>query len=280
MSTRPVQRVGHIGHTDNRFCGAAVFAELARQIVDPAELLALACGVRTMAAVDRDAVRVVALALTSPDARVWPLRLARTLACHGNPYAGMFGAQLINHNRRMGPGVISGAAAMLVWLRARTSDGPDDGALDDALGEFLADHDRLAGCGVPLRDRDERLLAVHVLLADHAAAARPTWRYYQLVVAAVRRRGVEPNVALTVAALLLDVGLAPSRCGPFASLMIAHTFTAHALEAADHDGPWLRCFPEHAVDDRSPALRLSPPAAAAKNRPPGGASGARRSLAW
>lgn len=285
MTMRPVQRVGHIGHTDNRFCGAAVFGELAHQIVDAAELQARACGLRAMTALDRDVMRIIALALTSPDARVWPLRLARTLACHGNPYAGMFGAQLINHNRSMGPGVISGAAAMLRRLRARAGEAPEPEVLDGAVAEYLAEHHRLAGCGVPLRAQDERLIAVHKLLAAHAAATRPTWRFYERLIAVVRARGIEPNVALPLAALMLDLGFEPSRCGPFASLMIAHTFTAHALEAADHDGPWMQRLPDDAIEDRSPPLRVSPAAAAAAARrsSAGSASGSvapRRCLPW
>lgn len=279
---RPVQRVGHIGNADNRFCGAAVFGELARQLVDTGELTARACGAGALSAIDRDVVRLIALALTSPDARVWPLKLARTLASYGNPQAGMYGAQLLNRNDTMGPGAIGSCARSLRWLRARVGDDARDEALAAAVGEHLAERGRIAGFGVPLRPRDERLLALHEALRDHPAIERPTWGFHLRVIAAVQARSaVEPNVVMPVAALALDAGIPAERCGIFGGLLMAHLFAAHAAEAAEHDGPWLQAMPASSLDDRSPPLRRSPAAAAAAAASRGpGSMGPRRSLPW
>jgi L-alanine-DL-glutamate epimerase-like enolase superfamily enzyme len=106
------------------------------------------------------------------------------------------------------------------------------------------------------------------------------WRLFLRVVPVLRaRQQIEPNVAIALSALMLDLGMAPARCGPFLSLMMAHNYAAHALEAADHDGPWLQVIPDDAIEDRSPPLRRSPAAAAAAPRGPG-SIGPRRSLPW
>lgn len=283
MTHRPRQHSGHNGDRDNRFCGAAVFAELARDVVDPAELLARACGVAAMSADDREVVRLIALVTTSPDVRVWPLKLARTLACYGNVHAGLHGAQLINRNDVIGPGVASGGAGSLRWIEARAGAGADDAAVEAAVIAHLEERGRIGGFGVPLRKYDERLIALHHFLADHPASERPMWRLFLQVARVIRaRQQIEPNVAIALSALMLDLGMAPARCGPFLSLMMAHNYAAHALEAADHDGPWLQVIPDDAIDDRSPPLRRSPAATAAATPAPRGPGsiGPRRSLPW
>lgn len=277
---RPIQRAGHIGDRDNRFCGAAVFGELAGQVREAIELLARACGLPALTAIDRDVVRMIALATASPDARVWPLKLARTLACYGNPYAGMYGAQLITRNEHIGPGVASAGAAALVWLRERAGDDADDAAIDAAVGEHLATRGRIGGFGVPMRPEDERLVALRVWMTGHPAAARPAWRLHERIIPAMRaRESIEPNIAIALSALMLDLGLPPHRCGPFLSLVMNHTFAAHALEAAEQDGPWLQRLPLDAIDDRSAPPRRTPAAEAAAARSTG-STVPRRCLSW
>jgi hypothetical protein len=211
--TRPIQRAGHIGDRDNRFCGHGVFTELHAAIRDPFELVALAFGVR-LAEGDREVVRCMALALCSPDARVWPLKLARTLAAYGNPIAGSFGAQLASDSDRMGPGTAAGAAASLVWLAeelaaagvdASTDDATLDAALAAAVERHRACRGRIMGFGVPFRAEDERLLALREMLAGHPATRRPTWRLFERLARVMRGHGgLAPNIVIALAALLVD----------------------------------------------------------------------------
>jgi hypothetical protein len=276
--SRPLQRAGHIGDVDNRYCGAAVFAELARSLVDPSELVARACGVTRLSDDDRGVVRAIALALTSPDARVWPLKLARTLASYGNAHAGVHGAQLLNAGVTMGPGAHASCAASLVWLHERTGDDPTDAVLDAALAEHAQDHRRFIGFGVPMRAYDERIVGLHACLRGHVATRRRYWCYALRIADAVRARDrVEPNIVLPLSALMLDLGFSPRRCGVFAGAMISHCFMAHAVEAAEQDGPWLQTVPATSIDDRSPPLRRS-----VEPRTPAGSGSTvpRRSLPW
>jgi hypothetical protein len=256
---RPIQRIGHIADDDNRFCGSAVFGELGDRVVMPSDLVALAIGLPRLDAADREVLRCMTLSTTSPDARVWPLKMARVLASFGNPYAGCFGAQLGNASEHMGPGTASSAAASLAWLAARIDDVTDRAQVAAAVAAHVAERGRLAGFGVPFRDQDERLLGLHRLLAGHPATRRPMWRLHERIIEVVRaEQGVEPNVVFPITALMLDLGIAPRRAGMFLSLIMGHTFAAHALEASDQDGPYLRRLPDDAIEYRGRAPRPVP----------------------
>ncbi|MBK7071133.1 MAG: hypothetical protein IPH44_02420 [Myxococcales bacterium] len=279
-AARPQQRAGHIGTDDNRYCGAAVFGALAATVTSQLDLTARAFGLCDLTDGDREVLRVISLCLTSPDARVWPLKLARVLASYGDAYAGYFGAQLGTGSQQLGPGVTAGAAASLAWIRARVGDDPSDAAVAAAVAAHTAERGRIGGFGVPFRAEDERLLGMHRLLAHHPARRRPGWRLMEQVVTALRAaHGVEPNIVIAIAALVLDLGLAPTRAGLFVASLMSHTFAAHAVEAAEQDGPWLQRLPVDALEDRSRAPRRSPAAEAAAAAG-STATSARRTLAW
>lgn len=261
---RPLQRAGHIGDDDNRFCGSAVFAELAGRITSPIELLSLGFGMPPLDAEGREILRCLALCLTSPDARVWPLKMTRLLSCHGNAMAGYFGAQLANFSDRMGPGTASHAAASLRWLQARLPAEPTAAQVAAAVAEHVATRGRIAGFGVPFRREDERLLGLHRLLSGHPAQQRPAWRLHLRVIEALRASAqLEPNIVFPMTALLTDLGLSADRTGLFVSLLMNHTFAAHAVEAAEHDAPHLQTLAPEFLDDRSRSPRRSPRAVSA-----------------
>ncbi len=284
IPARPIQRAGHIGDHDNRFCGHSVFGELATTTRNPTDLLLLAFGLR-VADADLELVRCMALALCSPDARVWPLKMTRTLASYGNPVAGFFGAQLANASDRMGPGTATPSAQSLTWIAAQVGpDGAecDDAAVEGAVARHLAERGRIAGFGVPFRAEDERLVALRSMIAPHDAVRRPLWRMFLRVEAVMRaKEQLPPNIVMALAALLLDLGLSAHRAGMFLTMMMAPTFSAHALEASEQDGPLLQELPAAALEYQGAAPRRSPAEAArVAVRAPGSAAISRRSLAW
>jgi hypothetical protein len=253
---RPIQRVGHIADHDNRFCGSSVFGELSERVEAPTDLLAIAFGAPKLDAAARDVLRCVALSTTSPDARVWPLKMTRVLASFGNPYAGFFGAQLGNFSDRMGPGTASVAAASLVWIASRIHKDSDQAAVAATVATHVAERGRIAGFGVPFRKQDERLVGLHRLLAGHVATRRPMWLLHERVIEIMRaEHGVEPNVVFPVSALFLDLGVAAHRAGMLLSMLMAQNFAAHALEASEQDGPYLRELPFETIEYRGRAPR-------------------------
>jgi hypothetical protein len=264
-------RVGHIGPTDNRFLGRSVFGQLHREITGPSDLLSLTLGAR-LGEVEREALRLVALCATSPDARVWPLKLCRLLSSHGDPIAGCFGAQLISAGSIMGPGTAAGAAAGLRFVaeRLEAEPQPDEEAVARATADWCARNgNRFQGFGVPFRPEDERLLAMRRFVAGGALEKGPHWQLQQRVAAAIWRQcALPPNVALGAAALLLDAGIPAHRCGAALALLMSPLFVAHALEAAERDGANLHSLPPSSVDFRGADPRHSAERRTASALPP------------
>lgn len=246
-------RVGLIGDGGDRFLGRAVYTEMAAEVRSPSDALALAFGLPSLTDLDREALRFVALCTMSPDPRVWPVKLCRLLSSYGDATAGFFGAQLGAAGVAMGPGVTRDSAMGLAFVAAHR----DQLGIDEAMATWRAAHrGRFAGFGVPFRPEDERLLALRILMAGHPLAERPFWKLHlEVVEAAARVAPEQPNIVIAMAAILLDVGVAPERCGVAVSTLMPHTFLAHALEAAETDGAALNALPASAVDYRGVAPR-------------------------
>ena len=246
-------RVGLILADDNRFFGDSTFHGWAHRAQAPSDLVLCALGVE-LDPRTRELARIVAVATTSPDARVWPLKLTRILASHGDAAAAHFGAQLVSTGRTMGPGTVTHAAHLLSSLRAEGASSERDalvGAIEAARARYGG---RLPGFGVPFRAQDERFLGMRGLLDGRAELHGPHWRTMLRVLELVP---VAPNAALAVAALLLDIGLAPTLCGLGLSLLMTHVFLGHAVEAAETDAV-LRALPPTVVDYQGPPRRALP----------------------
>jgi len=256
--TRPITHAGHIAYGRNRFCGADVFDTLARTVVTPTDLLMRAFGARALDDADREVLRAVALALTSPDARVWPLKLTRVLASHGNPYAGFYGAQLASFTELIGPNAGASAARALATISAEVDDPADVAHVDAVIARYLEPRPIIGGFGVPFREEDERLVELERLLAGHPITIRKPWLLsHALRRALLRRSDLRPNVVSPLAAIALDLWIAPHRAGMFISVMMTHTFAAHALEACDLDTELLREIDVSHIDYRGRAPRRS-----------------------
>ena len=245
-------RVGTILLDDNRFFGRSAFHEWMRDARSPTDLVAAALGID----VDnnaREVLRVLSVAVTSPDARVWPLKLTRLLACYGDAAMAFFTAQLVSSGRIMGPGTVAGAAAMLA--RWTTDD-------DDTRTAFIAaaktqSKVRLPGFGVPFRQHDERLVGLTAVIDKSPAQHGRHWRAMGILRRDVATfSDVSPNVSLGVAALLLDLGVAPDMCGLALSMLMSHVFLAHAIEASTTDAA-LQTLPTTTVHYAGPPARSS-----------------------
>jgi hypothetical protein len=254
--SRPAQRSGHIGDDDNQFCGSSVFGELRSKTHQVTDLVALAFGLSDLTNDDREILRCIALSTCSPDARVWPLKLSRVLASYGNPYSGFYGAQIGSYSDRMGPGTTSMATQSMVWVQNLVNKGE---SIDSAVETHLRERGKISGFGVPFRKEDERLLALYEMLKDHPARSRPYWKLHLEIAISVRARlKLEPNIVLPMAALLLDLGLKPTRAGFFVSTLMTPSFAANAVEASENDGALLKELPWGSIDYRGKAARELP----------------------
>ncbi len=258
-------RVGQIVDGDNRFLGRSMFDDWSRDLTSPGDALLAAAGVRDLSPVNRESLRLIALCSMTPDARVWPLKLTRLLACHGDPAAGYFGGQLVSTGKVMGPGAVTHAAKSLCWVGDAAGDAPTDAAAAAAIAAWRArSPGPLAGFGVPFRDQDERRVALLRFVRGGPIERRRYWRLHEQFVAAAAP--LRPNCALSFAALMLDMGVRPEHCGLMLSATMAHVFFAHAIEGSTHDAV-LRALPVEAVDYRGVAPRHSQGGAAPAGPP-------------
>lgn len=235
-------RVGCIVEGDNRFLGRSVYHEWERSIETPADPLLHVLGVTRLDSVTREAFRLLSLCVMSPDARVWPLKLTRLLASWGDPIAGFFGAQLVTAGRVMGPGATTFAAQALTSIARAVGTEPTLASVQAAAERFKDETQApLAGFGVPFRDVDERRVALLRFVGDGPLSQRAYWKLHQLLVET--QAPAAPNCIISFAALLLDAGVPPERCGLAVTLLMPHVFAAHALEASTLDGAKLNSWP-------------------------------------
>jgi hypothetical protein len=250
---QPIEtRVGLILDNDNRFLGRSTYTEWLRDAKAPTDLWAAALGISVDNSA-RSVLRVLAVCLTSPDARVWPLKLTRLLSSHGDAAVGFFAAQLVSSGRTMGPGTVTGAAALLKqWALL-----DDDGRAALLATARAQPKLRWAGFGVPFRATDERLVALRSAIASTPAAAGRHWMAMaQLVDEVAGFSSASPNVILGTAALLLDLGVVPDQCGVGVSMLVSHMFLAHAVEASSTDAA-LQTLPSSSVSYAGPGPRSS-----------------------
>jgi hypothetical protein len=202
----------------------------------------------------------IAVILTSADGRIWPLKLGRLVASYGGTLAGWCAALLTMEGQRIGPWIIGYAARDLLELRAAAGERVDD---DEAMAaearRFLERGRRISGLGVPLREHDERYVALEAWVRGKGRDRLPFWRIQTALATQARAVGhLSPNAGLGVAALLLDLGHDPAQISALVTFVNQNVFAANAFEAAQQRAPEMQCLPEESVSYVGPPLRSSP----------------------
>ncbi|MEO8846979.1 MAG: hypothetical protein ABI591_28825 [Kofleriaceae bacterium] len=251
MTVDPIEtRVAHTGGDELRFRGYRVFGQLLGE-TSAAQILILGM---TGTLLDRDAALVVddiLVAMSSADPRLWPFKVTRLASAHGSVAAGVAATLLAGEGGMYGSNRLASATSWLTGLA-------DRGPLDDAAMLAIV-REGAQGFGVLYRARDERFVA---LAAQIAKRGRHELRYWRLCMQAVRvarsELQLEAHVYLGLAALCLDLRLAPQTVAALSFILLFHDGLANATEGADQQPPVLRELPWSAVDDRSMPLRQSP----------------------
>jgi hypothetical protein len=254
MSDPILTRVGIILDGDNRFLGRSTFYGWSQDLTDLSDVLLVALGVHEATPEAREVARIVTLCSLTADARVWPLKLTRLLASYGEPLAGHFAGQLVLTSNSMGPGGATMAARGLVWVREHAGEAPTDAQVKAAITSWLPQSGgRFAGFGVPLRETDERRTGLLQLVGDGPVTRRPFWRLHEQVVKVLAP--LTPNVLISMAAMMLDVGIPADHGGIAIGTLMSPVFLAHALESAKQDGARLNALPASCVTYQGRAAR-------------------------
>lgn len=254
--------------SEHLFHGYRVFAELAGAETFSG-LTALAIVGRRLDEAERLVLDDIACVMALADPRVWPLKISRVLASYGSFVLGCFAGSLCLEEAVIGPWSCGLAARVLSDFA--TELGPrvgDDDSVRDAVRQRLARDERLPGFGVPLRNVDERLVALAACMKRRGRDEMPNWKLMVGVSDALRRsHGLEPNIAMGLAAAALDLGFAPDEIGPLMVSLLQPTFIANALEGAQQQSAFLREMPREHVRYVGAPPRTSPRALALAARP-------------
>lgn len=253
-------RVGRAGFGDYDHFGLRVFADLAGK-TSYLGLIAFAITGRRLSREDEAVLDDLAVSSHVPEPRVWPMKLARVGASFGRAMPGFLCGAVILDSDVLGGRVSEDAAATLVALRGHLAATEDT---DASIGTFVERHKRLVGFGVPVRDVDERVIAVRACLAKRGRLDGPYWQLAERFWRVVReKRGVPVNIIGAAAAICLDLGFEPREIAPMAATLLQPTLLANAVAGAVESPEQLRNLaPEH-VRYVGPAPRKSPYALAA-----------------
>jgi hypothetical protein len=243
-------RVAHTGGDELRLRGYRVFGQLLGN-TSAAQILILGM---TGTLLDRDAALVIddiLVAMSSADPRLWPFKVTRLASAHGSVAAGVAATLLAGEGGMYGSNRLASATS---WLAGLAQRGPlDDVAMAAVLREGAQ------GFGVLYRARDERFVALASQIAKRGREALPYWRLCMQAVRVARSElQLEAHVYLGLAALCLDLGLAPQAVAALSFILLFHDALANATEGAEQRPLILRALPWSSVEDRSRPLRQSP----------------------
>jgi hypothetical protein len=215
----------------------------------------------------------IAVAWTSADPRIWPLKVSRLASSFGGTIQGIAAALLCMDCHVVG--IWESSLATARWL----------GELRESLRDCAGDPERVAqaardhlgnrrfipGFGVPYRVEDERVPPMWRCLANRGRDRLPNVHLFEQVGDVVRReRGIGPNVTGLATAICLDLGFAPDEIGSLLIYLATPMIIANAHEGARQAPAVLQRLPDDRVRYIGPAPRVSPRARGA-DRGEGGA---------
>ena len=242
-------RVGYAGWKDHRHFGYSVFKELAGEVTSTG-LIVLAATGRLMDEADCRVLDDIAAVLTVADPRIYPLKLVRLASSYGDPLAGLSASVAAMQGAIVGPQISQNAAMWLMEVHSELNGSfSDTEAVRKVVAEQFRKKNRISGFGVPFRDVDERAVALYELAAFRGRTAGEYWRLQETVARIAREiKGLACNVGLPVAALSLDMGLAPERLSSLYTGLTMNVFLANAVEGASQAPEILRRLPETDVE--------------------------------
>jgi len=231
----------HVGHTaaqELRFRGHKVFADL---LGKTSAMQMLVCGLtgRILDADDMLVVDDILTAMSSADPRLWPFKITRLAAAHGNPALAMGATFVASQGAIFGVNRFQQIADVLVDLTSRKLS-------DDELFEVLSKG--TVGFGILYGRYDARFDA---LVGQVLKRNRETRPHMSVALQAVRiartKLNTEAHVFVAIAALCLDMEMTPYQVGLFGMLPLFHDALPNAAEGAEQHPASMQELPSSAV---------------------------------
>jgi hypothetical protein len=210
-----------------------------------AGLAGLAVTGRRFSPEERGMLDDVAVALTLADPHIWPLKMARLVSSYGGCLPGIATGLLCAEGAVLGYWTAERAAELLLSLlnEAKGME-PTVEAVIPNLERRLRAGEALWGFGVPFRPWDERLFVLKRRVTERKRDTLPAWRVMDVASEAARKlKGVEPNIAVGLAAVCLDLGLTPRQVGILCVTLAQVDYLANCYEGAEQKPAVLRRLP-------------------------------------
>lgn len=261
-TTKPTitTRVARAGHQDHRFFSWGVFDELTGHET-LSGLMALAVSGRRLEPGEAALLDDIATLWTVADPRIWPLKVGRLAASFGGTLEGLAASVLCLDCLYVGGHRTTPAVARML-LKLADHLGPEidqPERVDHAVRDLLLNKKHIPGFGVPFRDVDERLPPLRRCLRQRGRHTLPFWRLYEEVARVViRRRGLQPNLAIGFVAACLDLGFDDEEIGALSIVIGLHTQVANVQEEGRLASPALRELPAGLVHYTGVGPRRSP----------------------
>ncbi|QQR89070.1 MAG: hypothetical protein IPJ88_12710 [Myxococcales bacterium] len=264
--TKPVTIKTKVGFSDlekgeNWYFGYPVLAELAGR-TSLTGLSVLASHGKQLSLSELRVIDDIATVNTTPDPRIWPLKLVRLVASYGHTLPAFACISLGLESVAIGPWEYGTAAEFLLVVdRALGDSEPSDSAIKQIAQAHMLKHGRLPGFGVPMRPVDERVPVLRKCLLDNSMRhEKRYWKLFERLSLVVRESfRIQAHISGASAAAMLDIGLSPRTISLASVLSYQHVFMAHADEGAQQslsslcvielDKLEFNC-PEHRVSDR------------------------------
>lgn len=254
--------VGAAGYAENYVRGESVRERLLG-VTSRWSLLSRFLGGPSLSAEDSALLEDVLIATVAPDPRIWPLKIGWIIGAYGDWWAAGAAVQGMLAECRMGPWACAAACATveaLLAIRAHGSTWFERRVVEWANAEWKAGR-VVWGFGVAGgrgRGKDERLSLIDRAMRAHGYAERPHYRAAVDGAAAITEAtGREPNMALGVAAIGLDLGMDRGQIEALMFQVLEPQILGNAFESSRRVPSQLRQLPEDRVDYKGPAPRRS-----------------------
>ena len=257
-------RVCHAGWDEHEYCGYRLFQDFAGKETLTG-MFGMAVTGRRLSPLLRGFLDDLATVVGPPDPRIWPPKTTRLASAYGRAIPGIAVGALVFESGDVGPMTCSDSADFFCALSEVVGDRLDDfDALERATLDAASRLKRVAGFGVHFRPVDERLVVLRTLIERRGLHTGRFWRLFEGVASVLKKaKGIEPNYGSAIAAVLLDLGVAPKKIGILVFAIVQHVQLANAVEGADQAPEILRRLPDECITYAGAPPRVSPRAARA-----------------
>lgn len=251
--------VAHWGWHEHGYFGNKVFEKLAGHSTLTDLTLIAITGTQPTPEL-RALVDTIAGVIVLADPRIWPLKIARLIACYGDVTAGVCAGTLALSGAAIGSNAVGSSAYQLArWHQLALHAFNPEAALATEINRTQ----RLWGFGIPFRPEDERFTALRQQIEQQGRQHQPFWSTMEHTIRIVAQtRHLSPNVSWGIAAAALDAGLDAKHIGTLTHALLQHMFFANAIEAKETDPMVLRILSSKCLSYTGPHRRRSPRAMA------------------